>query len=401
MQMQISMPDYARRRLRLAATGLPDDIDPFGAQSPWFTPLDEFAEQTGEAFATLSHYDYLSLARHPEVVAAASDAVQRFGVGAGASRLIGGERSIHRAFESELADFLGTEASLAITSGFLVNFSLIPHLVGPNDMIVMDELMHSSATYGAKGSRAKVFSFAHNDMDHLERILCENRGKHGFCLILSEGLFSMDGDIPDLPKLVALRDRHAAWLMVDEAHSTGVLGETGRGLCEHYGMPADCIDILAGTLSKTFVSMGGFIAGRKETIDWIRFTLPSFVFSVGLSPVIVETARAALRIIRAEPQRVTRLRDISNHVMRSARDAGFNTGGASGQAIVPILFEHPSQAARASRALAREGIYAPPIVHVGIGEGLSRIRLFLSADLQRSVAERALAVMSETACHND
>jgi len=397
MKMQISMPDYARRRLRLAATGLPPEIELFGPNSPWFTPLDTFAQEAGSDFVTFSNYDYLSLGRHPEVVAAATRAVQDYGIGVSASRLIGGERSIHKAFEEELAAFLGTDSSLAIGAGYLVNFSLIPHLVGPNDMIVMDELMHSSALHGAKGARATVYTFSHNDMEHLERILSEQRSKHGLCLILSEGLFSMDGDIPDLPALIALRDRYAAWLMIDEAHSIGVVGPTGRGVCENYGIPASDIDIIAGTLSKTFVSMGGFIAGRQATMDWIRFTLPAFVFSVGLSPVIVETARAALRIIKAEPQRVARLQDMSRSTIRLANAAGFPTGDATGHGIVPILFDDPSDAARASRALAQAGIYAPPIMHVGIGTGPSRIRLFLSADLDSAHIERAINILGATA----
>lgn len=400
MRLRVPLHDYARKRLRMAAMGLPKSIDPFGADSPWFVPIDERQERAaaeGVPFVSLAHYDYLSLARHPAVLAAAKSAIDTFGVGAGASRLIGGERSIHRALERELSDFLGLEETLLLGTGYLVSLSLVPHLVGAGDLIVMDELVHSSAVHGAKGTRATVRTFRHGDLDHLAQILEQERDDHGFCLILTEGLYSMDGDVPDLPRLLELRDQWNAWLMIDEAHSIGVIGATGRGICEHHGVDPARVDILVGTLSKTFVAMGGFVSARREVIDWLKFTLPGFVFSVGLSPVVTATVRAALAVLRAEPQRVARLQALSAHFVEAAHAAGFSTGLAIGAGVVPILFDRPETTAVASRALAAAGIYAPPIVGAGTDPSASRIRFFLSADTDPTVIDRTLAVLRSVA----
>lgn len=396
MRMRVALNDYARKRLRMAAMGLPADVDPFGAASPWLVPVDRLAAEAaaeGRGFDSLAHYDYLSLARHPEVLAAAKKAIDDHGVGVGASRLIGGERTIHRAFESEISDFLGTEAALLIGSGYLVNLSLVPHLVGAGDLVILDELAHSSALHGAKATRATIRTFRHGDMDHLESILAAERDAHGFCLVVGEGLYSMDGDAIDLPRLVELKRRWDAWLMIDEAHSIGVLGETGRGIAELHGIDASEIDILIGTLSKTFVSMGGFVCARAHVVDWLKYTLPGFVFSVGLSPVIVETARAALAILRREPERVARLRRVSRHFLETAHAAGFSTGDAIGVGIVPVIFDRPETTLVASRALAEAGIYAPPIMQSGVDPGASRIRFFLTADLDEGLSRRAIAVL--------
>ena len=400
MSIRISLHDYARKRLRMAAMGLPSGFDPFGEDSPWFVRVDDLQRATaasGQSFLSLAHYDYLSLSRHPQVLEAAKSAIDRFGVGAGASRLIGGERSIHSAFESEISDFLGTEASLLIGTGYLVSLSLIPHLVGSGDLIVMDELIHSSSVHGAKGTRAAIRTFRHGDMDHLEQILREERENFGFCLVVAEGLYSMDGDVVDLPRLLALRDAWNAWLMIDEAHSIGVLGKSGRGICEHHGIDPSRVDLLVGTLSKTFVSMGGFISARREVIEWLKYTLPGFVFSVGLSPVIVETGRAALRLLRSEPERVSRLHAISEFFVAAAQGAGFSTGDAIGAGIVPILFDRLELTVKASRALGDAGIYVPPIVQVGMGAGASRLRFFLSSDVETDVVEHVMTILRSVA----
>ncbi|TCT05590.1 aminotransferase class I/II-fold pyridoxal phosphate-dependent enzyme [Aquabacter spiritensis] len=396
MKMRVRLHDYARKRMRLAATGLPPGIVLTGPESPWFRPIDTMehaAAQADTTFLSLGHYDYLSLSRHPEVRAAAKSAIDTVGIGAGASRLIGGEREIHAQFESALSDFLGTEATMTMGAGYLVSLSLIPHLVGADDLVVMDELAHSSVVHGAKATRATVRTFRHNDLDHLAQILAEQRERHGLCLIAVEGLYSMDGDIVDLPRLLDIRDAHDAWVMVDEAHSIGVLGPTGRGACEHFGVDPARVDILVGTLSKTFTSMGGFVSGRAELVNWLKFTLPGFVFSVGLSPAIAATADAALRVLRREPERVARLQALSRHFLSEAAAAGLATGSAIGAGIVPILFDTPTRTAAVSRALAAAGIYAPPIMHSGIGTGSSRIRFFLSADLDRCEIDRTLGII--------
>jgi len=257
--------------------------------------------------------------------------------------------------------------------------SIISHLLGARDLLLIDELCHNSIVAGTKATKATVLSFRHNDLDHLAQLLAEHRGTHRNCLIVVEGLYSMDGDIPDLPKILALKDAHSSWLLVDEAHSIGVLGDRGRGISEHYGEDPARIDLIVGTLSKAFVSCGGFICARQAIIDWLRFTLGGFVYSVGLSPVVTAAAHAALRIVAAQPQRAAKLRLISELFLKKARGAGLNTGDAIGRAVVPVMFEDLMSTMAASQALMAANVYAPPIVHVGVPKDAPRIRFFLSA----------------------
>jgi 8-amino-7-oxononanoate synthase len=382
--MKISLHDFARRRMRLAAAGLPASMSLSGEDSPWFVTIDRMkakAAAAGRQFQSFAHYDYLGLSEHPEVLDAASAAISTYGVGAGGSRVIGGERSIHQAFEQEIAGFVGTEAALLLNTGYIVSPTLIPHLMGASDLIVMDDLSHSSVISGVKATRATVRTFRHNDLDHLDEILAAEREKHDLCLIAVESLYSMDGDLLDLPRLLDIRNRHSAWALVDEAHSIGVLGATGRGICEHYGIDPNEVDVIVGTMSKTFVSMGGFVCARKAVIDWLKFTLPGFVFSVGLSPVLVAAAHAALMLMQREPERVARLQALSRFFVARAAEAGLNTGDAVGAAIIPIYFDSSEQALSVSARLSEIGIYAPPIIHSGIKDGDARIRFFVTAGM--------------------
>lgn len=381
MSMRVSLPVFAKKRLKLAASGLVEGVSLFGDDSPWMIPIDHMrarVEASGRRFINFGHYDYLGLGEHPEVLEAARLTLETVGIGAKGSRLTGGERLVHAQFEQELAAFVGTEAAIVMVSGYLSSLSLVPHLVGATDLILADELIHSCGSVGAKASRATTKLFRHNDLAHLEELLEANREKHGLCLIMVEGLYSMDGDIPDLPGLLRLRDKYNAWLMIDEAHSVGPVGATGRGICEHYGVDPNQVDIIMGTLSKTFVSMGGFICARRDVIDWLKFTLPGFVFSVGLSPVITAAALAALRIAAREPERSVTLRASSRTFIEMAQARGLNTGDAMGFGIVPVYFETPMLTALTARRLGEAGIYAPPIMQSGVKPNASRIRFFVS-----------------------
>ncbi|MEW6284051.1 MAG: aminotransferase class I/II-fold pyridoxal phosphate-dependent enzyme, partial [Candidatus Eremiobacterota bacterium] len=241
-----------------------------------------------------SSYDYLGLSRHPEVVAAAIRAIETCGTSVSASRLVSGERPVHRELERDLADFLRVEDSLVMVSGHATNTTTIPCLVGPGDAILHDERIHDSALQGARASGASRQSFPHNDVGALDRILRRERARHRRVLIVVEGVYSMDGDLPDLPALVEVRDRHRSVLMVDEAHSLGVLGATGRGLAEHWGVDPARVDLWMGTLSKALASCGGYVAGRAGLIAYLRYHAPGFVFSVGMPPAQAGAARAAL-----------------------------------------------------------------------------------------------------------
>ncbi|WP_422049279.1 aminotransferase class I/II-fold pyridoxal phosphate-dependent enzyme [Shimia sp.] len=388
---------FAERRFRLSGRALIEN------GHPYFVPTDDLeakAEQWPHGFLSMSHYDYLGLMHHPETTGAAKEAIDAQGTGVGASRLVGGERLAHRALENDMAEFLGVGGVLSVISGYLTNVSVIGLLLGPRDLVIVDELAHNSIIMGARGTKARFETYAHNDLDDLESILRENRAEHGRVLIGTDGLFSMDGDITDLPRLLDMKDAYDAWLLLDEAHSYGVLGETGRGLCEHFGEDPNRVEIAIGTLSKSFASSGGFIAANADVIEWMRFCLPGFVYSVGLPPATVASAHAALNLLKDEPSRVAKLRANSRRFLTKAAEAGLDTGTAIGEAVVPILFETPEDCVFVAEALMQQGIYAPPVVHVGVPKDMPRIRFFISAahseaDLDRVID--AVAKASEAA----
>ncbi|MCB1404713.1 MAG: aminotransferase class I/II-fold pyridoxal phosphate-dependent enzyme [Rhodobacteraceae bacterium] len=387
------------RTFQRAAQGLSaEDIAQSGARDAFFAPVDALAadvQAKGGAFLSFGHYDYLGVSGHPAVIEAGVAALRQFGAGAGASRLVGGERLAHRALEQAMAGFLGAEATLMMISGYLANLSLIPHLLTAQDLLIIDSLAHNSIASTARTGGYDCRTFAHNDCDALERILEAERGNYRQVLIVTEGLFSMDGDIPDLPRLLAMKERHDAWLMLDEAHSYGVLGATGRGITEHFGIDPRRIDISVGTLSKSFGASGGFIAAAAHVIEWLRYTLPGFVFSVGLSPATVATVRAALELLVAEPERLDRLRETSAYFLRRARDAGLNTGPAIGIAVVPVLFDSTAQTMRMAKRLRDAGIYAPPVAQVGVPVDSPRIRFFLTANHTRADIDRVIGLLAQ------
>ncbi|WP_425050424.1 aminotransferase class I/II-fold pyridoxal phosphate-dependent enzyme [Psychromarinibacter sp. S121] len=389
-----SFSAVAERRFRLAGKSIIEK------GHPYFVPVDRLEQMYSskpEGYVSLAHYDYLGLARHPEVIAASTQAMQDYGAGAGASRLVGGERTAHRALERNLAEFLGVGDVLSLISGYLTNLSLINHLLGPRDLVLIDSLAHNSIVVGAKSGRFECRTFEHNNFDDLEAQLKAARGEYRHVLVVVEGLYSMDGDIPDLPRLVEMKNRHDAWLLVDEAHSYGVLGRNGKGICEHFGIDPSEVELSVGTLSKSFVSSGGFICANAEVIAWLRFTLPGFVYSVGLSPATTASANAAVNILRREPERVERLKQKSRLFRDTARAAGLEPGNAIGEAVVPLHFETPEQTMMISQVLIEHGIYAPPIVQVGVPKDQPRIRFFFSAahrdeDILRAVDVTAAAV---------
>ena len=371
-----SLEDHATRRFRLAGKAYLESGDPF------FAPIDSLRKQAaaeGRRFTSFANYDYLGLSSHPAVKSAAADALERFGVGALASRLVGGQRSLHHVLEDELAKFLGAESALTLVSGYLANVTTISHLLGSRDALFIDELSHNSIVSGAKSAVAETITFRHNDFDHLEYLLRERRDNYRNVLMVAEGLYSMDGDIADLPRLVELKERYKGWLMIDEAHSIGVLGDEGRGLCEHCGVDPQRVDLMIGTLSKTLASCGGFIVGKAAVIEWMRYTLPGFVYSVGLSPVISAAAAAALKLVQEEAWRIERLRKNAELFMDLAHESGLDTGPAIGRGVVPILFRDSLDTLDASRHLMENGYYVPPIIQIGVPKDQPRLRFFISA----------------------
>ena len=299
-----------------------------------------------------------------------------------------------------LADFVGVEEVMTLVSGYLTNVTVIAHIMGSRGVIYLDELSHNSIISGCRGSGSEVVFFRHNDLAHLDELMTATRAHYKNALIVSESLFSMDGDIVDLPVLVELKKKHATWLLLDEAHSIGVLGDEGRGLCEYTGVDPNEIDLIIGTLSKSFASCGGFVCAKSSVINWFRHTLPGFVYSVGLSPVISAAALTALELAQAEPWRLERLRRNSELFAEYARERGLDTGPAIGRGVVPILFKDSYETLAASAYLNAHDYYVPPIIQVGVPKDQPRLRFFLSAAHTeaeiRGVIDQLVAFRTET-----
>lgn len=354
-----------------------------GLANPFFRSHDGVAGATtlidGREFINFSNYSYLGLAGHPAVNRAAKEAIDRYGTSASASRLVAGERPIQRKLEEALANLYEVDDCIVFVSGHATNVSTIGCLFGPKDLVIHDSLIHNSVLQGIQLSGATRRSFPHNDMAALEQILAEIRAQFERVLIVTEGLYSMDGDIPDLPALVRIKQRHRAFLMVDEAHSLGVLGETGKGVREHFGIQGKEVDIWMGTLSKTLAGCGGYIAGERALVEHLKYAAPGFVYSVGMAPSLAAASLEALRILQREPERVARLRERGQQFLELMQSLGVNTGLAQGYAVIPAIIGSSLKAARLSNQFFDAGINVQPIIHPAVEEKAARLRFFLSA----------------------
>jgi 7-keto-8-aminopelargonate synthetase-like enzyme len=288
---------------------------------------------------------------------------------------------------------------LTFVSGHAANVSTISTVMGEDDLIVLDEFVHNSAVVGARLSRATCLIFRHNNLDALERILRESRAAHRNALVVVEGCYSTEGDIPDLHRLIELKERYGAWLMIDDAHALGVLGARGRGVFEHFGIDPARIDILMGTLSKTLASCGGFIAGQNALIDVLRYAAPGFVFSVGLPPAMAAAALASLRVMREKPERVGRLRSNAASFLSQVRAAGMDAGNSGGGAIVPIMVGSMQRAARLTQGLFASGINASPIIYPGVPINAARLRFFLTSDHTPEQIDATVRAVRDTLDH--
>lgn len=372
-----TLPGYEELRVMRAVGGK------FGVASPYFRLHEgRAAAQTqiaGKPILNFSSYDYLGLNGHPEVVAAALAAIERYGVSASASRHVAGERPVHRSLERALAAHYGVDDSVVLVSGYSTNVGVIGHLVGAKDLLVLDSLVHNSAVMGGVLSHAARRSFPHNDLDQLDELLTALRDRFERVLIVVEGLYSMDGDYPDLPRLIEIKRRHDAWLMIDEAHALGVLGPRGYGIAEHFGIDGREVDIWMGTLSKTLAGCGGFIAGSAALVDYVKHLVGAFVYSVGMPPVIAVAAETALAIMHREPERVTRLQRNGEYFRRLAAERGLDTGTGAGTAVCPIIVGDSLVAMMLSQRLLERGVNVQPVTHPAVPAKTSRLRFFLSA----------------------
>lgn len=351
--------------------------------SPFFIPHEGVGRDTtviaGQEYINFSSYNYLDLCGHPEVNAAAKAAIDTDGTSVSASRIVSGERKLHAELETAITELYGVEDCITYVSGHATNVSVIGQMFGARDLVIHDALAHNSIIQGALLSGAKRIVFAHNDLDNLEDILVRNRSKCERVLIVTEGLYSMDGDVSPLDKLIEIKKRHKAFLMVDEAHSLGVVGERGLGVRELYAIDGKDVDIWMGTLSKSFAGCGGFIAGTHALVEYLKFTSPGFVYSVGMPPPVAAASLAAIKLMQREPERLKRLYANARKFLELARESGLDTGLSQGHAIIPVITGNSINAVRLSNALHDRGINVRPIIYPAVEEKAARLRFFISS----------------------
>ncbi len=355
-----------------------------GIDNPYFAVHEGTARNitvVGEReLVNYSSYNYIGLSGDPRVLAEVHTAVERYGTSVSASRVASGERPFHGELERELAAAQGAEDALVFTAGHATNVTTIGHLMGPGDLILHDELIHDSALQGIKLSGAGRRGFRHDDAGHLEQLLRQLRPHHEKVLIVVEGVYSMDGDICDLPAFIELKKRYGCLLMVDEAHSFGIVGATGCGVGEHYGIDPSDIDIWMGTLSKSLASCGGWICGSKALIRYLRYTAPGFVYSAGITAANGVAGLASLRLMREEPERVTKLQANCQLFHDALIERGVDTGPAKGaSAVIPAITGNSLHALLLSHRLQEQGINVQPIVYPAVADDAARLRFFLSS----------------------
>jgi glycine C-acetyltransferase len=325
----------------------------------------------------LGGYSYLGLIGHPKINAAAKAAVDKYGTGTYGVRLLAGSLTLHNELEARIADFKHTETAMTMSSGYVTNLATIAALLGRGDLVICDKLNHASIVDGCLLSGAKFVRFRHNDMDHLKKRLAEadpNIRK----LVVADAVFSMDGDIISLPEMVRLCRQYGAYLMIDEAHSIGVIGRTGHGIEEHFDMAPDCIDIKMGTLSKTIPSVGGYVAGKAELITYLKHSARAFIFSAALPPASAAAAKAAFDVIEEEPEHIQRLQRNYTHFINRLREGGYDLLYTE-TAIVPVVCGTIDRAVNLARYCQERGIFVQAIVAPVVPEGSARLRACVSA----------------------
>src|SRR5690348_2310812 len=349
----------------------------------------------GKQVINLASNNYLGLTTHPKLREAALEAVRKFGVGSGAVRTISGTMTLHMQLEERIAAFKNVEACVVFQSGFAANAGTVSAILGPEDHIVSDELNHASIIDGCRLSRAKIHVFPHKDTAAAERILAELDGVPGRKLLISDGVFSMDGDIGPLPALCDAAERHGAIMMVDDAHSSGVLGRAGRGTIDHFGVHGR-VDIQVGTLSKAVGVLGGYVCGSRDLIEFLYHRARPFLFSTSHPPAVAAACLAAFDILEKEPERIDKLWDNTRYFKKNLTSAGFNTGDSE-TPITPVIVGEAKTAHQFSAALFENGLLATGIGFPTVPEGKARIRTIVTATHSREMLDRALEILTSVA----
>lgn len=386
-------PEYLQLRQNL------DLLETSGIGNPFFAAhqgvTTDRAVINGREVINFSSYNYQGMSGNPVVAQAAKDAIDRYGTSTSASRLVSGQKDLHVELERALARLVGTEDALAMVGGHSTNETVIGHLMGPGDLILHDALAHNSIVEGAILSGARRRPFTHNDPRAADALLEQFRHEYRRVLIVIEGVYSMDGDIARLPEFIEVKKRHAALLMIDEAHSMGVIGPRGRGVGEHFDVDRSDVDVWMGTLSKAFGSVGGYIAGCKELIEYLKYTTPGFVFAASIPPAAAAAALAATRIWEAEPQRFPRLMASAKLLLTLIKEHGLNTGLSEGSAVVPVILGNSVHCLRLSRAMFERGVNVMPILHPAVEESAARLRYFVTTLHSEEQIRHAVDVMVE------
>jgi 8-amino-7-oxononanoate synthase len=370
-----------------------------GNGNPFFVPQDKVVNDRttidGRELINFATYNYIGMCGDLEVSQAAKDATDLYGTSACASRLISGEKPIHRELETELADFIGVEDSIIMVGGHATNVTTIGHLFGQNDLVIYDSLSHNSILQGCFLSGASLVAFPHNDSAALEAILSDRRHRYKRSLIVIEGVYSTDGDIADLPRFIELKKRYKTFLMVDEAHSMGTIGNSGRGISEYCGINPQDVDLWMGTLSKSFASCGGYIAGSKALIEYLKYTAPGFVFSVGMSPPNAAATLAAIRVLKAEPERATRLQARAKFFLELAREKGLDTGMSKDSPVIPIIVGDSLKSIQLSQNLFKRGINVPFMIYPSVPQNAARLRFFVTCNHSESQIRLTVDTLAE------
>ena len=371
-------PEYQKLQAQL------EQVQALGTGNPFFIPHEGIVTDKtiigGRELINFATYNYIGMCGDPIVSQAAKEAIEQYGTSACASRLISGEKPLHRELEKEIADLIGTEDSIVFVGGHATNVTTIGHLFGQNDLILYDALSHNSILQGCFLSGASLVAFPHNDHTALAEILRDRRHSYQRVLIAIEGVYSTDGDIPDLPKFIELKKRYQTFLMIDEAHSLGTLGKSGRGIGELFNVdPAD-VDLWMGTLSKSFASCGGYIAGSSALVEYLKYTAPGFVFSVGMSPPNAAATLAAIRQLKAEPERVSRLQERAKLFLTLALERGLNTGMSKDSPVIPIIVGKSLKSIQLSQNLFQRGINVPFMIYPSVPQNAARLRFFITCN---------------------
>ncbi len=364
---------------KLAKYDLPQQIMAKGVY-PYFRCIESGQNtevmMSGHKVLMFGSNSYLGLTNHPKVIEAAVEATRKYGTGCAGSRFLNGTLDLHLALEKELAEFVGKEEAIIYSTGFQVNLGVVSCVTGRNDYILCDELDHASIVEGRRLSFSTAAKFKHNDMEDLEREL-QKCNPESIKLIVVDGVFSMEGDMANLSEIVRLKKKYNASIMVDEAHGLGVLGRQGRGTCDHFGVTDD-VDLIMGTFSKSLAAIGGFIASDASVINYLRHNSRSYIFSASNTPAATAAARAALHIMKTEPERIQHLWDVTNYALTSFRQLGFEIGNTS-TPIIPLYVRDMDKTFQVTTMLFEEGVFVNPVVPPACSPNDTLIRFSLMA----------------------